>query len=96
MESFDIRVENQTLINGKNTDTESFLPKPKQGGMAYHYDYTPSGRLQSKQASGKTLLEYTYHPGGQLQSLKDVTGKTSYYSYDKAQRLLEITDEKRQ
>jgi RHS repeat-associated protein len=75
---------------------DGLLAKAKTGGMAYHYDYTPSGRLQSKQASGKTLLEYTYHPGGQLQSLKDVTGKISYYSYDKAQRLLAITDEKRQ
>ncbi|MBU3107989.1 RHS repeat-associated core domain-containing protein [Clostridium gasigenes] len=54
--------------------------------------YNKEGILESKSASGKTLISYTYDRNNNIKSIKDITGKSSGYSYDNANRVKEIKD----
>ena len=69
------------------------LVTAKADGFVYNYYYTPEGYLERKATCGKTLIAYTYHQDGQIASIKDVTGKTTYYSYDILGRIDELTDD---
>ncbi|CUU50372.1 hypothetical protein [Clostridium beijerinckii] len=43
------------------------------GNMQYEYAYNVEGMLESKSASGKTLLRYTYDKNNNIKSIKDIT-----------------------
>ncbi|BCZ45186.1 hypothetical protein psyc5s11_12530 [Clostridium gelidum] len=64
------------------------------GNMQYEYDYNIEGMLESKSASGRTLLKYTYDKNSNIKTIKDITGKSSIYSYDDTNRTKEIKDDK--
>ncbi len=61
--------------------------------MQYEYAYNVEGRLESKSASGRTLLSYTYDKNQNIKTIKDITGKSSIYSYDEADRVKLIQDD---
>ncbi|MCI1477821.1 MAG: DUF6531 domain-containing protein [Clostridium beijerinckii] len=63
------------------------------GNMQYEYTYNIEGMLESKSASGRTLLRYTYDKNNNIKSIKDITGKSSIYSYDEANRVKLIQDD---
>nr|WP_241395739.1 RHS repeat-associated core domain-containing protein [Clostridium beijerinckii] len=63
------------------------------GNMKYEYAYNIEGMLESKSASGKTLLRYTYDKNNNIKSIKDITGKSCIYSYDDADRVKLIQDD---
>ena len=65
------------------------------GNMQYKYTYNKEGLLESKSASGKTLLKYTYDKNNNIKTILDVSGKSSIYKYDEADRVTLITDEKK-
>lgn len=64
------------------------------GNMQYEYSYNIEGMLESKSASGRTLLRYTYDKNNNIKTIKDITGKSSIYSYDDANRVKLIQDDK--
>ncbi|NRT43429.1 RHS repeat-associated protein [Clostridium beijerinckii] len=64
------------------------------GNMQYEYSYNIEGMLESKSASGRTLLKYTYDRNNNIKTIKDITGKSSVYSYDDADRVKLIQDDK--
>ncbi|WP_099190500.1 RHS repeat-associated core domain-containing protein [Tepidibacter mesophilus] len=66
----------------------------KANNTTYTYKYTKDGRLKSKHASGKTLLEYRYDKNGNTKTISDITGKSTHYIYDPANRVKEILDSK--
>ena len=55
--------------------------------MQYEYIYNAEGMLESKSASGKMFLKYTYDKNSNIKTIKDITGKSSIYSYDDANRV---------
>ena len=61
-------------------------------GMRYDYTYYPNNLLKEKSASGRTLLAYTYDLNGNKQTQIDVQGKTTKYSYNVLDELIEIVD----
>ncbi|CUU50353.1 RHS repeat-associated protein [Clostridium beijerinckii] len=61
--------------------------------MQYEYAYNIEGMLETKRASGRTLLNYTYDKNNNIKSIKDITGKSSIYSYDEADRVKLIQDD---
>ena len=63
------------------------------GNMQYNYTYNKEGLLESKSASGKILLKYTYDKNNNIKTIKDISGKSSIYSYDDADRVTLISDE---
>ncbi|OOM11718.1 RNase A-like domain-containing protein [Clostridium saccharobutylicum] len=63
------------------------------GNMQYEYDYNIEGMLETKSASGRTLLSYTYDKNQNIKTIKDITGKSSIYSYDEADRVRLIQDD---
>ena len=63
------------------------------GNMQYEYSYNIEGMLEAKSASGKTLLRYTYDKNNNIKTIKDITGKSSIYSYDEANRVELIQDD---
>ncbi|WP_238858897.1 RHS repeat-associated core domain-containing protein [Clostridium sp. YIM B02569] len=63
------------------------------GNMQYEYAYNIEGMLETKSASGRTLLSYTYDKNNNIKSIKDITGKSSIYSYDDADRVKLIQDD---
>ena len=48
--------------------------------------------LKSKHASGKTLLSYEYDKNDNIKNIKDITGKSTRYVYNPANRVKEILD----
>ena len=62
--------------------------------MYYNYTYNKEGLLESKSTCGKTLLKYTYDKNNNIKTIKDITGKSSIYNYDDANRVTLITDGK--
>ncbi|OOM06312.1 RHS repeat-associated core domain-containing protein [Clostridium saccharobutylicum] len=62
--------------------------------MQYEYSYNIEGMLETKSASGRTLLRYTYDKNQNIKTIKDITGKSSIYSYDEADRVRLIQDDK--
>ena len=74
-------------------DHKGQLLTAKADGFLYNYSYTPEGYLKSKSTCGRILIAYTYNQDGQITSIKDVTGKTTYYSYDILGRINELTDD---
>ncbi|AGX41800.1 wall-associated protein WapA [Clostridium saccharobutylicum DSM 13864] len=64
------------------------------GNMQYEYAYNIEGLLESKSASGRTLLSYTYDKNQNIKMIKDITGKSSVYSYDEVDRVKLIQDDK--
>ncbi|MBU3218420.1 RHS repeat domain-containing protein, partial [Clostridium estertheticum] len=62
------------------------------GNMLYEYSFNDEGMLESKSASGKKLLSYDYDKNNNTKTIKDITGKSSIYSYDDANRVKEIKD----
>ncbi|WP_315069728.1 RHS repeat-associated core domain-containing protein [uncultured Clostridium sp.] len=63
------------------------------GNMKYEYAYNIEGMLEAKSASGRTLLSYTYDKNQNIKTIKDITGKSSIYSYDEADRVKLIQDD---
>ncbi|OOM79262.1 tRNA3(Ser)-specific nuclease WapA precursor [Clostridium puniceum] len=63
------------------------------GNMQYEYSYNIEGMLESKSASGRALLTYTYDKNNNIKSIKDITGKSSIYSYDDTDRVNLIQDD---
>jgi|GEM_PF-351203 len=63
------------------------------GNMQYEYSYNIEGMLESKSASGRTLLRYTYDKNNNIKAIKDITGKSSIYSYDDTDRVKLIQDD---
>jgi RHS repeat-associated protein len=63
------------------------------GNMQYEYTYNIEGMLEAKTASGRTLLSYTYDKNNNIKTIKDITGKSSIYSYDEADRVKLIQDD---
>ncbi|WP_243156015.1 RHS repeat-associated core domain-containing protein [Clostridium sp. C2-6-12] len=61
--------------------------------MQYEYLYNIEGMLETKSASGRTLLSYTYDKNNNIKSIKDITGKSSIYNYDEADRVKLIQDD---
>ncbi|WP_315069721.1 hypothetical protein [uncultured Clostridium sp.] len=61
--------------------------------MKYEYAYNIEGMLEAKSASGRTLLSYTYDKNQNIKTIKDITGKSSIYSYDEADRVKLIQDD---
>ncbi|WP_252225273.1 RHS repeat-associated core domain-containing protein [Clostridium sp. ZBS2] len=59
----------------------------------YNYTYNDEKLLESKSASGRTLISYTYDKNNNIKSIKDITGKSSIYSYDDADRVKAIVDD---
>ncbi len=63
------------------------------GNMMYNYTYNDEKLLESKSASGRTLISYIYDKNNNIKSIKDITGKSSIYSYDDADRVKTIVDD---
>ncbi|NFA44216.1 hypothetical protein EXM65_17010 [Clostridium botulinum] len=63
------------------------------GNMMYNYTYNDEKLLESKSASGRTLISYTYDKNNNIKCIKDITGKSSIYSYDDADRVKTIVDD---
>ncbi|WP_253198410.1 RHS repeat domain-containing protein [Clostridium gasigenes] len=81
------------LINQRfNYNPDGTLNNAYTGNMMYNYTYNNEGILESKSASGKTLISYRYDKNNNIKTIKDITGKSSGYSYDKANRVKEIKD----
>ena len=62
------------------------------GGMRYDYTYYPDGSLHEKKASGKTLLSFQYDLNGNKVRQRDITGKSTTYTYNALDLLEEIRD----
>ncbi len=85
--------------NGKHPVVSQYRYRPdgrlreaSGGGITYQYTYTENGLLESKSASGKSLLEYTYDRNRNLSGLTDRTGRTIHYRYDALDRLTQVTE----
>ena len=85
--------EQESVRKSYTYDSKGQLLTAKADGFLYNYSYTPEGYLKSKATCGRTLIAYTYNSDGQIASIKDVTGKTTYYSYDILGRIDELTDD---
>ena len=91
----DCNSQNEGVITQQFTYyPDGTLAKARVGGMAYQYEYTLEGLLKRKSSSGRTLLSYSYDKNHNIKSMADITGKEVYYSYDKANRLAEVQDQK--
>ncbi|OOM11653.1 RHS repeat-associated core domain-containing protein [Clostridium saccharobutylicum] len=77
-----------------NYNPDGTLKSAYTGNMQYEYDYNIEGMLETKSASGRTLLRYTYDKNNNIKTIKDITGKTSIYSYDEVDRVKLIQDDK--
>ncbi len=75
-------------------NSDGTLKRAYTGNMQYEYAYNIEGMLEAKSASGRTLLRYTYDKNNNIKSIKDITGKSSIYSYDDANRVKLIQDDK--
>ncbi|WP_259473532.1 RHS repeat domain-containing protein [Clostridium estertheticum] len=77
-----------------NYNEDGTLKNAYTGNMLYEYSFNDEGMLESKSASGKTLLNYDYDKNNNIKTIKDISGKSSIYSYDDANRVKEIKDNK--
>ncbi|WP_309249111.1 RHS repeat-associated core domain-containing protein [Clostridium estertheticum] len=75
-----------------NYNEDGTLKNAYTGNMLYEYNFNAEGMLESKSASGKTLLNYDYDKNNNIKTIKDITGKSSIYRYDDANRVKEIKD----
>ncbi|AGX44480.1 RHS repeat-associated protein [Clostridium saccharobutylicum] len=74
-------------------NSDGTLKNAYTGNMQYEYTYNIEGLLESKSASGRTLLRYTYDKNNNIKTIKDITGKSSIYSYDEENRVKLIQDD---
>ncbi|MCB2343289.1 AHH domain-containing protein [Clostridium estertheticum] len=77
-----------------NYNEDGTLKNAYTGNMLYEYSFNDEGMLESKSASGRTLLSYDYDKNNNIKTIKDITGKSSIYSYDDANRVKGIKDNK--
>ncbi|MBU3218386.1 RHS repeat-associated core domain-containing protein, partial [Clostridium estertheticum] len=77
-----------------NYNEDGTLKNAYTGNMLYEYSFNDEGMLESKSASGKTLLNYDYDKNNNIKTIKDITGKSSIYNYDAANRVKGIKDNK--
>ncbi|WP_243143427.1 RHS repeat domain-containing protein [Clostridium estertheticum] len=77
-----------------NYNEDGTLKNAYTGNMLYEYSFNDEGMLESKSASGKTLLNYAYDKNNNIKTIKDITGKSSIYNYDAANRVKGIKDNK--
>ena len=91
--SINIEETPSTVRKSYSYNTKGQLLTAKADGFVYNYSYTPEGYLASKSTCGRTLIAYTYYKDGQIASIKDITGKSTYYSYDILGRINELTDD---
>lgn len=77
-----------------NYKEDGTLKNAYTGDMQYEYSFNDEGMLESKKASGRTLLSYSYDKNNNIKTIKDITGKSSIYSYDALNRVKEIKDNK--
>ncbi|MCB2343292.1 RHS repeat-associated core domain-containing protein, partial [Clostridium estertheticum] len=75
-----------------NYNEDGTLKNAYTGNMLYEYSFNDEGMLESKSASGRTLLSYDYDKNNNIKTIKDITGKSSIYNYDAANRVKEIKD----
>ena len=54
------------------------------------------GRLEKKQASGRTLLSLTYDLNGNLTRQEDLAGRVTEYCYNQLDQVSEVWDSGRQ
>ena len=87
----DLRLE--SLAVGRDGRNRTLLSEPS--GAVTSYAYYPDGALKSVGYGGSGTaadgVSYTYYPDGSRQTMTDGTGTTAY-AYDKAGRLLQVTD----
>lgn len=74
-------------------NTKGLLSKAINEGFSYQYLYTPDGELLEKSSCGRKLLQNTYNKNGQVTMVRDITGKSSHYSYDIMGRMERISEE---
>lgn len=77
------------------------LTNPNGNVVSYMYEHgfkeptmttLPEGETFRYDAAGRALLSYTYDPNGNRTGLADPTGKRTEYTYDYADRLMEVRD----
>ncbi|MCB2355755.1 RHS repeat domain-containing protein [Clostridium estertheticum] len=73
-----------------NYNEDGTLKNAYTGNMLYEYSFNDEGMLESKSASGRTLLSYDYDKNNNIKTIKDISGKSSIYRYDEANRVKEI------
>ncbi|MHC1686048.1 MAG: RHS repeat-associated core domain-containing protein [Clostridiaceae bacterium] len=73
-------------------NSDGTLSKALTSGMAYSYSYTEDSMLKSKSTCGKTLISYDYDKNGNTLAITDISGKSTKYSYDVADRVKIIKD----
>ena len=84
------------LVETYQYTPEGLLKSAIAGGMHYHYTYDAMGRLEKKQASGRTLLSLTYDLNGNLTRQEDLTGRVTEYRYNQLDQVSEVWDSGRQ
>ncbi|MHC1686054.1 MAG: RHS repeat domain-containing protein [Clostridiaceae bacterium] len=75
-------------------NSDGTLSKAITSGMAYSYSYTEDSMLKSKSTCGKTLISYDYDKNGNTLAITDISGKSTIYNYDVANRVKAIKDNK--
>ena len=61
---------------------DGYLQSAISKGMQYNYTYDIMGRIESKSASGRTLISYEYDKNGNKIKGIDITGKVSEFTYN--------------
>ncbi|EKQ50971.1 RHS repeat-associated core domain-containing protein [Clostridium sp. Maddingley MBC34-26] len=83
----------QVISQRFNYNPDGTLRSAYTWNMQYEYSYNIEGLLESKSASGRTLLRYTYDKNNNIKTIKDITGKSSIYNYDETNRVKLIQDD---
>ncbi len=73
---------NTQIIEEYTYNLDGSLKSAKNENGVYTYEYTPNRNLKNKYLNNKLILQYTYNKDNKVDELKDLTGRTTKYTYD--------------
>lgn len=73
---------NTQTVEEYTYNLDGSVKSAKNENEIYTYEYTPSRNLKNKYLNNKLILQYTYDKNSNLSELKDLTGRTTKYTYD--------------
>ena len=84
------KTKNNSLQEIYEYSKEGYLISSISNGMKYNYTYDIMGRIESKKASGRTLIAYKYDRNGNKIKEVDITGKITEFEYNELDLLKNI------
>ena len=84
------KTKNNSLQEIYEYSKEGYLISSISNGMKYNYTYDIMGRIESKKASGRTLIAYKYDRNGNKIKEVDITGKITEFEYNELDLLKNV------